>query len=97
MGRLARRAARAARVRFIGIAAEGAARDRLIAAGAEEVYASPAALTIHQNLAAAQSAREVSYLDPSRIRFVAVRTAGIWQDFDSPESYRRLRRVVARG
>jgi phosphoglycolate phosphatase-like HAD superfamily hydrolase len=51
------RAARAARVRFIGIAAEGAARDRLVAAGAEEVYASPAALAIHQNLVAAQSTR----------------------------------------
>ncbi len=46
---------------------------------------------------AAKSAREVSYRDPSRIRFVAVRTAAIWEDFDSPESYRRLRRAMARG
>ena len=47
---------------------------------------------LRREIEAAQSAREVSYRDPSRIRFVAVRTAGIWQDFDSPESYRRLRR-----
>jgi phosphoglycolate phosphatase-like HAD superfamily hydrolase len=44
-------AAQAARVRFIGIALEAAARDRLIAAGAAEIYASPAALAIHQNVA----------------------------------------------
>jgi phosphoglycolate phosphatase len=45
------RAAQAASVRFIGIATEAAARDRLVAAGAAEVYASPAALAIHQNVA----------------------------------------------
>jgi beta-phosphoglucomutase-like phosphatase (HAD superfamily) len=45
------RAAQAARVRFIGISAQAAACDRLAAAGAAEIYASPAALTIHRNLA----------------------------------------------
>ncbi len=44
-------AAQAAGVRFIGIAHEAAARDRLVAAGAAEIYASPAALAIHQNVA----------------------------------------------
>ncbi|HUY29262.1 MAG TPA: HAD-IA family hydrolase [Candidatus Binataceae bacterium] len=45
------RAARAAKVRFIGIAAEDAARDRLIAGAATaEIYSSPAALGIHLNL-----------------------------------------------
>ena len=46
------RAARRARMRFIGIASNNAARDRLIAAGAQEIYSSPAALAIHLNLAA---------------------------------------------
>jgi phosphoglycolate phosphatase-like HAD superfamily hydrolase len=45
------RAAQAARVRFIGVAAEAATRDRLVAAGAAEIYASPAALAIHQSVA----------------------------------------------
>jgi phosphoglycolate phosphatase-like HAD superfamily hydrolase len=45
-------AARAAKVRFYGIASSDAAHDRLLAAGAEEIYASPAALTIHLNLSA---------------------------------------------
>jgi len=44
------RAARAARVRFIGVASDDAARDRLIAGGAAEIYSSPAALGIHLNL-----------------------------------------------
>jgi CTP:molybdopterin cytidylyltransferase MocA len=52
---------------------------------------------LRREIEKAKSAREVSYRDPSRIRFVAVRTAAIWQDFDSPESYRRLRRRMGRG
>jgi CTP:molybdopterin cytidylyltransferase MocA len=48
---------------------------------------------LRREIEAAKSAREVSYRDPSRIRFVAVRTAAIWQDFDSPESYRRLAKL----
>lgn len=42
------RAAIAARIRFVGIAADTSGRDRLIAVGAEEVYSSPAALAIHR-------------------------------------------------
>lgn len=38
----------------------------------------------------AKSAREVSYRDHSRLRFVTVKTKGIWEDFDSLSSYRRL-------
>lgn len=45
-------AARAAGVRFHGIAATDAARDQLLAAGAQDVYASPAAMAIHLNLLA---------------------------------------------
>jgi phosphoglycolate phosphatase-like HAD superfamily hydrolase len=48
------RAARRVRMRFIGIASDSNARDRLIAAGASEIYSSPAALAIHHNLAAAR-------------------------------------------
>ncbi len=44
------KASRAAGVRFHGIAATASARDELIAAGADEVYASPAAMAIHLNL-----------------------------------------------
>ncbi|HEV2387874.1 MAG TPA: NTP transferase domain-containing protein [Candidatus Acidoferrales bacterium] len=40
----------------------------------------------------ARTAREVAYRDPARIRFVPVRTTTIWDDFDSPASYRRLAR-----
>jgi len=44
------RAATATGLRFIGIASEPGARDRLLAAGATEVFASPSALAIHLNL-----------------------------------------------
>jgi phosphoglycolate phosphatase-like HAD superfamily hydrolase len=47
-------AARNSGVRFYGIAASEAARDRLLAAGAAEIYSSPAALAIHLNLLAAR-------------------------------------------
>jgi HAD superfamily hydrolase (TIGR01549 family) len=47
------KAARAAGVRFHGIAPTDAIRDQLVAAGAEEVYASPAAMAIHLNLLSA--------------------------------------------
>jgi HAD superfamily hydrolase (TIGR01549 family) len=43
-------AARAARVRFIGIATDQAMSDRLVAAGATEIYSSPGAAAIHLNL-----------------------------------------------
>ena len=42
-------------VRFYGIAAADAARDRLLAAGAREIFGSPAALAIHLNLPAAHA------------------------------------------
>jgi phosphoglycolate phosphatase-like HAD superfamily hydrolase len=43
-------AARAAHVRFYGIAHDDKIRDRLLACGADEIYSSPAALAIHLNL-----------------------------------------------
>jgi HAD superfamily hydrolase (TIGR01549 family) len=49
------RAAQSCGVRFYGIAPTDAARDRLLAAGAEEVFNSPAALAIHLNLPALSS------------------------------------------
>ncbi len=48
------RAARRARMRFIGFASDNFARDRLITAGVSEIYSSPAALAIHRNLATAR-------------------------------------------
>jgi len=44
------RAAQSCSVRFYGIATSDSARDRLLAAGADEIYSSPAALAIHLNL-----------------------------------------------
>jgi HAD superfamily hydrolase (TIGR01549 family) len=46
-------AAQSCGVRFYGIAPTDSARDRLLAAGAEEIFGSPAALAIHLNLPAA--------------------------------------------
>lgn len=45
-------AASRASVKFYGVASTDAARDRLRAAGATEIFASPAALAIHLNLSA---------------------------------------------
>ncbi|MGA9721201.1 MAG: HAD-IA family hydrolase [Candidatus Binatus sp.] len=47
------RAAQSCSVRFYGIAPTDSARDRLLAAGAAEIFGSPAALAIHLNLPAA--------------------------------------------
>jgi HAD superfamily hydrolase (TIGR01509 family) len=44
------RAAQSCGVRFYGIAPTDSARDRLVAAGATEIFGSPAALAIHLNL-----------------------------------------------
>ena len=44
------RAAQSCGVQFYGIAPTDRARDRLLAAGATEIFASPAALAIHLNL-----------------------------------------------
>ncbi len=49
------RAAQSSGVRFYGIAPTDSARDRLLAAGAEEIFGSPAALAIHLNLPAGRS------------------------------------------
>lgn len=46
------RAAQSCGLRFYGIAATDSARDRLLAAGAAEIFGSPAALAIHLNLTA---------------------------------------------
>ena len=43
-------AARSAGIRFDGVATTEPARDRLLAAGAENIFSSPAALAIHLNL-----------------------------------------------
>lgn len=47
---------------------------------------------LRRELERAASAREVTYRDKARIRFVPVRTPAIWQDFDTPAAYRRLAR-----
>jgi len=49
------RAAQSCGVRFYGIAPTEGARDRLLAAGATEIFGSPAALAIHLNLPAARA------------------------------------------
>ena len=51
-------AARAAGVGFYGIAPKDSARDRLIAAGATEIFGSPAALRTHLNLVPLELAAE---------------------------------------
>ena len=48
-------AAQSCGVRFYGIAPTDSARDRLLAAGATEIFASPAALASHMNLPTARS------------------------------------------
>jgi CTP:molybdopterin cytidylyltransferase MocA len=48
---------------------------------------------LRRELEKAKTAREVSYRDTSRIRFVAVKTKAIWEDFDSPAGYRRLAKL----
>jgi len=48
-------AAQSCGVRFYGIAAADVARDRLLAAGATEIFGSPAALAIYLNLPAARA------------------------------------------
>jgi HAD superfamily hydrolase (TIGR01549 family) len=49
------RAAQSCSVRFYGIAPTSTARDRLLAAGAGEIFGAPAALAIHLNLPALSS------------------------------------------
>jgi len=48
-------AAQSCGVRFCAIASSDGARDRLLAAGAREIFGSPAALAIHLNLPAART------------------------------------------
>jgi molybdenum cofactor cytidylyltransferase len=45
--------------------------------------------TLRGELAKAKSAREVVYRLPERIRIVEVNTSAIYEDFQTPESYRR--------
>jgi len=49
------RAAQSCGVRFYAIASSDVARDRLLAAGAREIFSSPATLAIHLNLPAARA------------------------------------------
>jgi phosphoglycolate phosphatase-like HAD superfamily hydrolase len=58
-------AAHAARIRFAAVASDDTARDRLIGAGAAEIYSSPAAIAIHLNLANAGPLGGVSLLRSS--------------------------------
>jgi CTP:molybdopterin cytidylyltransferase MocA len=45
---------------------------------------------LRSELEKAKTAREVSYRDSARVRFVDLETKAIWEDFDSPASYRRV-------
>jgi len=51
---------------------------------------------LRSELRRAQNAREVVYRDPRRVRYVPVRDAAIWTDFDSPATYRRCLRLFRR-
>ncbi len=46
------------------------------------------ASALRAELAKSQTARDIVYRDPARIRFVPVATAAIWRDLDSPAAYR---------
>jgi molybdenum cofactor cytidylyltransferase len=52
--------------------------------------------SMRQELRRAQTAREVVYRDPRRLRKVKVRTPAIWMDFATPASYRRCLRAFLR-
>lgn len=45
---------------------------------------------LRQELRRARTAREIGYRDSTRVLFLPVRSPAIFEDFDSPESYRRL-------
>lgn len=45
---------------------------------------------LRRELEVAKTAREVTYQDPQRVCFVSVKTKSIWEDFNSPASYRQL-------
>lgn len=45
---------------------------------------------LRHELQVAKTAREVTHRDPQRVCFVRVKTKSIWEDFNSPASYRRL-------
>jgi CTP:molybdopterin cytidylyltransferase MocA len=47
-------------------------------------------------LAKVQTARDVVLREPSRVKLVAVPTPAIWQDFNTPASYRRCLRAYLR-
>lgn len=47
-------------------------------------------------LATARNAREVVRKDPWRVKLVPLGTSAIWKDFDTPLSYRQLRRAYRR-
>jgi CTP:molybdopterin cytidylyltransferase MocA len=51
---------------------------------------------IRGELRRAQTAREVVYRDPRRVKFVKVISPGTWLDFDDAASYRRCLREYAR-
>ena len=43
-----------------------------------------------EELRRAHTAKEVVFRNPKRVRFVGVGTSAIWEDFDTPGSYRRI-------
>lgn len=56
------------------------------------------AAEMRKELERAQTAREVVYRDESRVKFVAARTAAIWQDLDTPAAYlARMKTFQQRG
>lgn len=51
---------------------------------------------VRGDLSKARSAREVVEREPRRVKFVPVKTAAIWEDFDTRASYLRCRRAYLR-
>lgn len=53
------------------------------------------AAALRDELACAASAREVVYRDPTRVKFVSIRSEAIWRDLDSPAAYRAGQKAFA--
>src|SRR5690242_86656 len=52
---------------------------------------------LRKEFVSAETAREVVYRDPQRVKFIAVRSEAIWQDMDTPAAYQaRLREFERR-
>jgi CTP:molybdopterin cytidylyltransferase MocA len=55
------------------------------------------AATLRDEFFSAETARQIVYRDPGRNLVVQVRTSTIYEDFDTPQSYRRCLRRFLRG